>query len=270
MHDTPALIRVQFCLTVFPFCKNPEENPIFAVCFTKQWQDTLLISLHNFLATIFQCMPQPTLTRADTEASLVRQLQDENSALRARLQTLSVSTASIQSRSSFATNDNETSTTSAYSTPNHHNTTTTTATTHQSRLSSFHKQSAASAATNAVATSAITSSSPARHDQTVFAGTVAASQRSPRTASQPPQTINDIVPFDIPQPTHIVDDFYIIAMETLHHGHMAEGQARGLRSLIKNIGSGGAGSPVLGRKESQDRQKRRTGSTGSGRSWTLH
>jgi hypothetical protein len=34
--------------------KNPEENSVFQVHFTRQWQDTLLVSLHNFLATIIQ------------------------------------------------------------------------------------------------------------------------------------------------------------------------------------------------------------------------
>ena len=37
-----------------PFIKNPEENPNFAVYFTRQWQDTMLISLHNLLAVTFQ------------------------------------------------------------------------------------------------------------------------------------------------------------------------------------------------------------------------
>lgn len=168
----------------FPFCKNPDEHPIFAVCFTKQWQDTLLISLHNFLATIFQCMPQPTLTRAETEASLIKKLQEENLILRNRIQTINAQSTGTS--------------------------------THQSRITAFTEQKG-----NA-------------------------------------QTINDIIPFDIPPPTHIIDDFYLIAQETLNAGAMAESQARGLKSLIRNIGAGG--SPVLGRKESIDRNKRRSGS----------
>lgn len=44
-----------FCdITAFPFVKNPEDNPIYSVHFSKQWHDTMLVSLHNFLATIFQ------------------------------------------------------------------------------------------------------------------------------------------------------------------------------------------------------------------------
>lgn len=65
----------------------------------------------------------------------------------------------------------------------------------------------------------------------------------------------------------LVDDFYIIAQETMNIGNSADSQARSLRSLIRNISSGG--SPVLGRKESLDRGKKRSGSAGS-RSWNLH
>lgn len=187
---------------------------MFAVCFSKQWQDTLLISLHNFLATIFQCMPQPTITRVETESSLIRKLQEENTTLRTRLQSLTSAATNVASSTSQTS-------------------------THQSRLSSFHNQS----------------------------GGDNKQQRMARTISNP-QNLNDIVPFDIPPPTHIVDDFYIIAQETLTHGQIADSQARGIRSLIRNISS--SSSPVLGRKESLDRNKRRSGSSGSGRSWTLH
>ncbi|XP_055381062.1 WD repeat-containing protein 91 [Condylostylus longicornis] len=47
----------------FPFCKNPEEIATFSIYFSKQWQDTYWLSLRNFLTTIFQCMPVPTLGR---------------------------------------------------------------------------------------------------------------------------------------------------------------------------------------------------------------
>lgn len=209
--------------SVFPFCKNPEENPVFAVCFTKQWQDTLLVSLHNFLATIFQCMPQPTITRAETEATLIRKLQEENSLLRSRLQTLN------QQHQQQLT-DNAAASASS-----------TTSSSHQSRLSSFHNQ-----------------------QKSLDGG--GKQQRHQLTGSNP-QSLNEIVPFKIPPPTHIVDDFFIIAQETLNMGNVADSQARGLRGLIRNISSGG--SPVMGRKESMDRNKKRSGSVGS-RSWNLH
>lgn len=41
-------------ITALPFIKNPEDNPTYSVHFSKQWHDTMLVSLHNFLATIFQ------------------------------------------------------------------------------------------------------------------------------------------------------------------------------------------------------------------------
>lgn len=47
-----------------------------------------MISLHNFLATIFQCMPLPTLARMDSEATLINKLQEENNALRERIEVL--------------------------------------------------------------------------------------------------------------------------------------------------------------------------------------
>ncbi|KAK0183182.1 hypothetical protein PV327_001249 [Microctonus hyperodae] len=69
----------------FPFIKNPEDNPTYSVHFSKQWQDTMLVSLHNFLATIFQCMPQPTLLTIDEDTNKLKRLQEENDALRQAL-----------------------------------------------------------------------------------------------------------------------------------------------------------------------------------------
>ncbi|KAK1136949.1 hypothetical protein K0M31_001479 [Melipona bicolor] len=68
-----------------PFVKNPEDNPAYSVHFSRQWQDTMLVSLHNFLATIFQCMPQPTLLAIDEDTNKLKRLQEENEALRQRL-----------------------------------------------------------------------------------------------------------------------------------------------------------------------------------------
>ncbi|XP_055585271.1 WD repeat-containing protein 91, partial [Uranotaenia lowii] len=193
----------------FPFCKNPEEHSAFAVCFTKQWQDTLLISLHNFLSTIYQCMPQPTISKVEAESSLLRKLQEENGQLRAKLQSIQQQQAGSSSTGPSASH-------------------------HQSRLSSFSS------------------------DGKIRFGS--------RGSAANPQSLNDIVPFDIPPPAHIVDDFYIIAQESNNIGNAAESQARGLKSLIKNISSGG--SPVLGRKDTaSERNKRRSGSVGSRSNW---
>jgi hypothetical protein len=48
-----SLAQYDFFIAL-PFIKNPEENPTFMVYFTRQWQDTMLISLHNLLAVSFQ------------------------------------------------------------------------------------------------------------------------------------------------------------------------------------------------------------------------
>jgi hypothetical protein len=47
-----------YCL---PFLKNPEENPTFSVYFSKNWIDTFIISLQNFLNIIFQSIQYPRL-----------------------------------------------------------------------------------------------------------------------------------------------------------------------------------------------------------------
>ncbi|RHZ88203.1 hypothetical protein Glove_25g53 [Diversispora epigaea] len=44
-----------------PFSKNPAADPNFEAYFTKQWLETLTVSLHNFLNTILQNMPRPSL-----------------------------------------------------------------------------------------------------------------------------------------------------------------------------------------------------------------
>lgn len=129
----------------FQFCKSPEEHPTFAVYFTKSYHDTLFLSLHNFLATIFQSMPMPTLMRIESETAQIKKLQEENSKLRQRLQQQQTMSGSGLSQ-------------------------------HQSRQQMF-------------------------MDKKTRAGSVA----SP----------NEIVPFDIQPPSHLVDDFFIIAQESL-------------------------------------------------------
>lgn len=53
--DIQEIIICMLCdIAAFAFIKNPEDNPVYSVHFSKQWHDTMLVSLHNFLATIFQ------------------------------------------------------------------------------------------------------------------------------------------------------------------------------------------------------------------------
>lgn len=71
--------------SVLPYIKNAEENPTFSLHFTKQWQDTLLISLHNFLASIFQYMPKPTLLSFEEDTFRIEKLEQKNESLKSRL-----------------------------------------------------------------------------------------------------------------------------------------------------------------------------------------
>ncbi|KAF5912321.1 hypothetical protein HPG69_019388 [Diceros bicornis minor] len=41
---------------VLPFLPSPDTNPAFATYFSRQWADTFIVSLHNFLSVLFQCM----------------------------------------------------------------------------------------------------------------------------------------------------------------------------------------------------------------------
>lgn len=68
---------------------------------------------------------------------------------------------------------------------------------------------------------------------------------------------SEIIPFDIAPPPHLVDDFYIIAQESL----TSDSQSRGFKSLISNFASSG-GSPVMGRREAaaESSKNKRSGS----------
>ncbi|XP_033757120.1 WD repeat-containing protein 91-like isoform X2 [Pecten maximus] len=69
----------------FPFIKSPEENTTFVMYFTKHWQDTYFLSLHNFLSVIIQAMPAPTLLNFDIEHKRMKNLQEENEMMKQRL-----------------------------------------------------------------------------------------------------------------------------------------------------------------------------------------
>ncbi|XP_034663739.1 WD repeat-containing protein 91 [Drosophila subobscura] len=190
----------------FPFCKNAEESPSFALYFTKQWQDTSLLSLRNFLTTVYQCLPQPTFVRAEQEAAHMQRLNEDNTGLRSRL---------LHAQ--------------------------------QELQQQAQQQPVSGSSHNLSGDSSTRRRSVYRHQQ----------------------SLNDILPFDISPPGHIVDDFCIIASEANSVGQASDAQARGLKLLIRNIGSGS--SPVLGRKDQASSSvgdkstKRRSGSVG--RSW---
>ncbi|XP_054468325.1 WD repeat-containing protein 91 [Anoplopoma fimbria] len=66
---------------ILPFIPTPEQNPAFSAYFSRQWADTFLVSLHNFLSVLFQCMPQPVLLSFDAEVQKTTSLTEENEQL---------------------------------------------------------------------------------------------------------------------------------------------------------------------------------------------
>ncbi|XP_055087827.1 WD repeat-containing protein 91 [Periophthalmus magnuspinnatus] len=70
---------------VLPFLPAPEQNPLFAPYFSRQWADTFQVSMHNFLSVVFQCMPQPTLLSFDAEVQRMTTISEENEQLRQML-----------------------------------------------------------------------------------------------------------------------------------------------------------------------------------------
>ncbi|XP_077089611.1 WD repeat-containing protein 91 [Siphateles boraxobius] len=68
-----------------PFISTPEQNPVFSPYFSRQWADTFLVSLHNFLSVLFQCMPLPALLSFDSEVQKITSLQEENEQFRQML-----------------------------------------------------------------------------------------------------------------------------------------------------------------------------------------
>lgn len=67
---------------ILPFIPSPEQNSAFSPYFSRQWADTFLVSLHNFLSVLFQCMPQPVLLSFDAEVQRTSSLTEENEQFR--------------------------------------------------------------------------------------------------------------------------------------------------------------------------------------------
>uniref|UniRef100_A0A668AA76 WD repeat-containing protein 91 n=1 Tax=Myripristis murdjan TaxID=586833 RepID=A0A668AA76_9TELE len=68
---------------ILPFIPAPEQNPAFSPYFSRQWSDTFLVSLHNFLSVLFQCMHilLPVLLSFDAEVQKTTSLTEENEQL---------------------------------------------------------------------------------------------------------------------------------------------------------------------------------------------
>uniref|UniRef100_A0A3B3ZJ28 WD repeat-containing protein 91 n=1 Tax=Periophthalmus magnuspinnatus TaxID=409849 RepID=A0A3B3ZJ28_9GOBI len=68
---------------VLPFLPAPEQNPLFAPYFSRQWADTFQVSMHNFLSVVFQCMH--ILAIFDAEVQRMTTISEENEQLRQML-----------------------------------------------------------------------------------------------------------------------------------------------------------------------------------------
>nr|XP_025041818.1 WD repeat-containing protein 91 isoform X2 [Pelodiscus sinensis] len=77
---------------VLPFLTNADSNPTFATYFSRQWADTFIVSLHNFLSVLFQCMPVPVILNFDAECQRSAVIQEENEILRQKLFALQAET----------------------------------------------------------------------------------------------------------------------------------------------------------------------------------
>ncbi|GFG39308.1 hypothetical protein Cfor_02233 [Coptotermes formosanus] len=74
-------------------------------------------------------------------------------------------------------------------------------------------------------------------------------------------SVVDVTAPEVPPPAELMDDFYVIALESGSTG--GESQAKTLKSLIRNISSGLPTSPMLGRKASSIKQRQGTGKVAS-------
>jgi WD repeat-containing protein 91 len=70
--------REWYCL---PFLKNPEENPTFSIYFSKNWIDTFIVSLQNFLNITFQSVQFPRLLNYDEDSFWKRQASSQKAQL---------------------------------------------------------------------------------------------------------------------------------------------------------------------------------------------
>ena len=68
-----------------PYIKDPSDNPAFSLYFSRQWQDTLMMSLTNFLSIVFQSLPPPRLADYKKTSSRIRLLKEEIKTLKLRL-----------------------------------------------------------------------------------------------------------------------------------------------------------------------------------------
>ncbi|CAG8508961.1 4961_t:CDS:10 [Acaulospora morrowiae] len=71
-----------------PFSKNPATDPNYETFFTKQWLDKFTVSFHNFLNSIFQNMPHPSLLCFNIDRYHRHALQSEIDSLQGVIENL--------------------------------------------------------------------------------------------------------------------------------------------------------------------------------------
>ncbi|KAM3580676.1 hypothetical protein VKS41_006739 [Umbelopsis sp. WA50703] len=84
LHENPEWLK-WFAL---PYSKNPTTDPAFETFFSKQWLDNYIVSLHNFLNTIFQNMPLPSLLAINLDRLQRKSQQTEIESLKASIDSL--------------------------------------------------------------------------------------------------------------------------------------------------------------------------------------
>ena len=68
-----------------PYVKEAQDNPAFSLYFSRQWQETLFLSLNNFLSVVFQCLPPPRLADFRKTDARFGALREELKRLKLRL-----------------------------------------------------------------------------------------------------------------------------------------------------------------------------------------
>jgi len=68
-----------------PFLTSVQDNPVFTIYFSRQWQDTLMLSLHNFLSLVFQSLPPPRLAEFRRTSARIKSMREEIKNLKVRL-----------------------------------------------------------------------------------------------------------------------------------------------------------------------------------------
>ncbi|KAG0049897.1 WD repeat-containing protein 91 [Gryganskiella cystojenkinii] len=71
-----------------PFSRKPETDPEFDLFFSKSWLDTFTVSLNNFLSTVFQNMPLPSLLCFNIDRLHRKALQCEVETLQSMIENL--------------------------------------------------------------------------------------------------------------------------------------------------------------------------------------